>query len=276
MQSGRLIRCLPWISASLLVASCAAQVMQPTGTFPSAGPFDQHERPRAPGSTQAPVRVPQQPAGANSTPVANGAKAPNGPGSPANPPSPPAAPRPTLPPSLLDKPAQPATITLNKGVLAIHADNSSLSDILHNLSSSSGMAIDGFHQDQRVFGVYGPGNPRDVLSSLLQGAGYNFLLVGTTDKGTPREVVLTTRSGGGPVTASPAQPDEPADEDNGDNGDNNNSFPQPEPPAQEQQPPSTPPGAEVAPPTAPDGHVKTPAEIIQELQRMRQQQQNPQ
>ena len=52
MQSKGLIRCLPWLSASLLVASGAAQVMQPTGTFPPGPrqrqiqpPPQQHEKP---------------------------------------------------------------------------------------------------------------------------------------------------------------------------------------------------------------------------------------
>ncbi len=252
MQSGRLIRCLPWLSAGLLVASCAAQVMQPTGTFPGRAPAQaaQHEEKPAP----------QVHIGAVATP------APSAPAS-----------APLRAPSLLDKPAQPAHVTLENGILAVHADNSSLSDILHQLSSSSGMTIDGFHQDQRVFGVYGPGSPRDVLSSLLMDAGYNFLLVGTTEKGTPKQVILTARAGGGaPSTTAPAEPDmdAPPDEDNGDNGDNNANFPPPEPNPPDQ--PSTPPGAGTTPPTNPDGHVKTPAEIIQELQRMRQQQQNPQ
>jgi hypothetical protein len=177
-----------------------------------------------------------------------------------------------LPPSLLDKPAQPAKVTLNDGALAIHADNSSLSEILHHLASS-GMSVDGFQQDQRVFGVYGPGDPRDILSELLQDAGYNFLMVGATEQGTPRQIVLTTRSGGSvPSGAGKTQPDTDAQPDEGDDDNSgNNNFP-PESPAPDQ---AAPPGAATSPPDA-DGHVKSPAEIIQELQRMRQQQQNPQ
>jgi hypothetical protein len=176
---------------------------------------------------------------------------------------------PALPPSLMDKPAEPAKITLGDGVLAIHADNSSLSAILDHLAASSGMTVDGFVRDQRIFGTYGPGKPEDILSGLLQDAGYNFVMAGTTDKGTPKEIVLTTRSGGG-ATATPSKPDSEDQPDENDD-DSNNQAPEPQMPEQMAPPPSP----ETAPPN-PGEQVRTPAEIIQELQRMRQQQQNPQ
>lgn len=252
MRSTRLIRCLPWISAVLLMASCSGQVMGHPGILPGQAPGHEpihhppvHHATAAPQATSAP-----QPTVA--TGVVKG---------------------PALPPSLMDKPAQPAKVTLDGGLLTIHANNSSLSAILQQLTSSAGMSVDGFQQDQRVFGIYGPGNPRDVLSGLLQGAGYNFLMVGTTKQGTPQEIVLTARSGGA-VTGSPAQPepDETADED--DNGDNSVPPPPPQPPMVQRPEPI--PGASTAPQQNPEGRVKTPAEIIQELQRLRQQQQNPQ
>ncbi len=257
MQSGRLIRCLPWFSAALLAVSCAAQVMQQPGTMPGQDPAGQ--RPGQ-GSGQDSSHASQPPAAA-APDVHVGAISSNAAG--------PAADSPALPPSLMDKPAQPARITLRDGLLTIKADNSSLSAILQHLSSTDGMSVDGFQKDQRVFGIYGPGNPRDVLSGLLQDAGYNFLIVGTTDKGIPKEIVLTANSGAAGATSGPAQMEPEAQPDEDDNDNNSNNFP-PEPPMPER---TAPPGAAVAPP---NGQVKTPAEIIQELQRLRQQQQNPQ
>lgn len=177
---------------------------------------------------------------------------------------------PSLPPSLADKPAEPAQVTLHDGLLSIRADNSSLSQILNKLASSSGMTVDGFQKDQRVFGLYGPGNPRDILSSLLQDAGYNFLLVGTTGEGTPREVVLTARGNASAIPSQPS-PETPSSDD-----DNNDgmmiSTPDQGMPEQQPVPAAMAPGAD-----NPNGRAKTPAEIIQELQRLRQQQQqNPQ
>ena len=49
--------------------------------------------------------------------------------------------------------------------------------------------------DERIFGTYGPGPARDVLSQLLDGSGYNVLMVGDRGAGTPRRIVLTIRSG---------------------------------------------------------------------------------
>lgn len=255
MQSERLRRCLPWLTASLFVATCAAQVMQQPGTLPGRGPVPP---PAAQGSGQAPEH-PAASSGSAAKPTPSTDH--------------PAAASPELPPSLLDKPAEPAKITLNDGLLAIHADNSSLSAILRHLTASTGMVVDGFQQDQRVFGVYGPGKPADVLSSLLTDAGYNFLLVGSTEQGTPREIVLTTSKGGNATSGSgQAQPQPAAQPDSDDSDDSgSNNFPT-EPPSPDR---SNPPGAS-APAGNSDGQVKTPAEIIQELQRLRQQPPNPQ
>lgn len=162
-----------------------------------------------------------------------------------------------LPPSLLDKPAGHASVTLSGGSLAVRANNSSLSDILKDLSSTSGMTVDGFEKDTRVFGVYGPGTPRDVISELLDGAGYNFLMVGSTDAGTPREIVLTTRGNAplaNPQPGSISQPDE-------DDEPINNPMEQVAPPM-------------LPTPMQPDQRQqpRTPQEMLQELQRIRQQQ----
>jgi len=159
--------------------------------------------------------------------------------------------------SLLDKPAQPARVTLNGGSLSVDANNSSLSQILNDLASSSGMTIDGLGQDQRVFGIYGPGNPRDILSSLLDGAGYNFLMVGATPTGTPRAIVLTARSNA-PLTAS--QNGGPSRQEEDDEPPGANNYP-PEP---EMEP--------ARPQDAAPGQPRSPAEMMQEMQRIRQQQ----
>jgi hypothetical protein len=48
----------------------------------------------------------------------------------------------------------------------------------------------------RIFGAYGPGQPRDVLSQLLEGSGYNVLMIGDQGQGAPRQIVLTPRRSG--------------------------------------------------------------------------------
>jgi hypothetical protein len=143
----------------------------------------------------------------------------------------------------------------------VDANNSSLSKILDDLAASSGMTVDGLSaKDQRVFGIYGPGNPRDVLSSLLDGAGYNFLMVGTTQTGTPREIVLTARSNA-PLSTQNSGPSTPEPED---------EEPPPNNYPDEANPPGRPPGM------MPNGQPRSPAETMQERNRqMQQQQQQP-
>jgi hypothetical protein len=160
-----------------------------------------------------------------------------------------------LPPSLLDKPAEVPRVTLNAGSLSVNANNSSLSEILKNLATSTGMTVDGFDKDTRVFGVYGPGRPTDVIASLLDGAGYNFLMVGSTVAGTPREIVLTTR-GNAPISAPQPSSSQPEEDDE----------PVNVPPVEQAAPPPT-------PPTDQPHQPRTPQEMLQELQRIRQQQQ---
>jgi hypothetical protein len=93
-----------------------------------------------------------------------------------------------------DEAAQPAMVSLIDGKLSVDANNSDLTQILQKLSDLSGMAISGLDKGPRIFGVYGPGNSRDVLADLLVGSGYNFLIVGGAIDGTPRELVLTSQS----------------------------------------------------------------------------------
>ena len=144
-----------------------------------------------------------------------------------------AAPVPVTPPTpepphwpANDKPAD-ASVTWDSRGLLINAANSSLKQILNDVSAATGAKVEGLGADQRIFGAYGPGRARDVLSQLLEGSGYNVLMIGDQGEGTPRQIVLTARGGANTQTAAnPAQPaphaneeepdpnDEPAD-DNG-------------------------------------------------------------
>ncbi len=175
------------------------------------------------------------------------------------------APQPVGPPrdSLLQHPAKPAQVTISPGSLAIKADNSSLSQILHDISISTGMKVEGLGQDERIFGAYGPGDPREVLLSLLEGLGYNVLMVGD-DKGAPRELSLSQRSASNTL-ASAANPRNNREDEE----DEVEQEAPPAPPEQAQPVNQPPPG------NNPDGtqQPRGPAELQQELLRLRQQQQ---
>ncbi|HVW79029.1 MAG TPA: hypothetical protein VHB45_15550 [Alloacidobacterium sp.] len=89
---------------------------------------------------------------------------------------------------------EPAVITLKNGSLLVNAHNSDLAAILQEVSRLGGMTIDGAPLNTPVFGTYGPGEPHDVLTSLLLGTGYNFIMVGKTSVGMPRELLLSAKN----------------------------------------------------------------------------------
>jgi hypothetical protein len=112
-----------------------------------------------------------------------------------------------------EKPAK-AAITWDSQGLHIDAANSSLEEILMEVATLTGAKLEGFDADQRVFGAFGPGPARDVLSQLLLGSGYNVVLIGDQGQGTPRRIVLSSRHAGAATTAATAAPagsDEDAD-----------------------------------------------------------------
>jgi hypothetical protein len=112
-----------------------------------------------------------------------------------------------------EKPVE-AAITWDSKGLRIVAANSSLQQILHDVTTATGVEVEGCDDDQRVFGTYGPGPARDVLGLLLQGTGYNVMMIGDQGQGTPREVVLSSRHGGSvhPTASSPDSDDDDDDD----------------------------------------------------------------
>jgi hypothetical protein len=94
-----------------------------------------------------------------------------------------------------DKPNLASVVWDSHG-LSIDASNSSLEQILKDVSAATGAKVDGLTADQRVFGEYGPGQARDVLSQLLQGSGYNVLMIGDQGKGSPKQILLSIRQAG--------------------------------------------------------------------------------
>ncbi|MGA3159723.1 MAG: hypothetical protein ABSC77_00795 [Terracidiphilus sp.] len=153
-----------------------------------------------------------------------------------------------------EKPA-PATVTWDSQGLRINALNSSLAQILQDVSTATGATVEGFDTDQRVFGAYGPGPARDVLSQLLQGSGYNVVLVGDQGQGTPREIVLSVRRAGTPTPAAKSAPASDEDADT------------------EEQQPAHPP---VQPGFPPGKQPRTPQQMQQQMLQQRPQPGQPQ
>jgi hypothetical protein len=160
---------------------------------------------------------------------------------------------PQVAPSMLQQPAGEAQVVFSGDTLSIRADNSSLSAILHQVAGKSGMQIEGLSGDERVFGTFGPGSPRDVLADLLNGTAYNVVLLGDLSNGAPRQLILTPTTHGGAAMPPPPQA----------NTDEASNEPEPEPPP----PPPEPTPSGTTPPPTPG--VKTPQQLFEQLQRMR-------
>ena len=164
-----------------------------------------------------------------------------------------------------DHPTQ-ATIEWNSQGLRIDAANSSLQQILKEVSTTTGTTVSGVGADQRIFGTYGPGPARDVLSQLLVGSGYNVLMIGDQGQGTPRQIVLSKR---------PSGPASPSMKNNSSQGSEDNSsadVEEPQPPPQPEPPPPAPQPPPNAPPNfGPNGQPRTPQQILQEMQQRQQQ-----
>ena len=109
-----------------------------------------------------------------------------------------ASPAPILP---ANQPPTQARVSWDSRGLRIEASNSSLDQILRQVAADTGAKLEGLIQDQRVFGSYGPGPESDVLWKLLDGSGYNVLMIGGRDA-TPLEIVLSARSSTSPLTAA--------------------------------------------------------------------------
>jgi hypothetical protein len=161
-----------------------------------------------------------------------------------------------------DRPSE-ATVTWDSHGLRIVAANSSLAQILKDVATQTGATQEGLNKDERIFGVYGPGPARDVIGQLLDGSGYNVLLIGDLGQGTPRQIVLTARSTGNAQPGSVSHPGPASDEDT----EVEQEAQQPEPPPVEQG--SQPPAGMAAPP--PGGVPMRSPQAIQELQQRQQQ-----
>ena len=104
-----------------------------------------------------------------------------------------------------NKEPERAHVTWDSHGLKVEASNSSLQAVLREISTVTGARIEGFSRDQRIFGTYGPGPAREVLSRLLDGSGYNVLMVGGTGDAPPRQVLLSTAGAAGPQPPPSAQ-----------------------------------------------------------------------
>jgi len=96
-------------------------------------------------------------------------------------------------------PTNGVTVQFGNGVLAIHARNATLSEVLFQIQKGTGaeIAIPAGTEQDRVSADFGPGTPSEVMAQLLNGSGLNFVVVGSpSDPNQLRSVLLSRKTGG--------------------------------------------------------------------------------
>jgi hypothetical protein len=197
-------------------------------------------------------------------------------------PAPPPAPPPP-PPTLEQMPAVLPKVSFSDGMLTIVAQNSTLGDILRAVRTQTGAAVEiPPNATERVVIHLGPGAPRDVLAALLNGSRFNYVMLGSpTNPAKVDRVILTSKSGTVPDAGAAPVPgaqnqaaavpmDEPdaqsaADSAEGpsDDGAENSANSVANDEGEKQSPDSRP-------------QVKTPEQLLRELQMQQQLQQQQQ
>jgi hypothetical protein len=162
-----------------------------------------------------------------------------------------------------DKPAQPATIRFQDGLLTVHAKNASLTQILEETASQTGMTLEGTPEDERVFGDFGPAPVTKVLAQLLDGGPSNYMVFGKKENLAPRSLVVSPK---GSLAPGGRPPEARSTVVSSDDEDDDDDAPVAQVPL---RPIPTPQQAE---PNGPSPGIRTPQQILDEMERRRQEQ----
>ena len=91
-------------------------------------------------------------------------------------------------------PQHHSQVTLDHGRLTVVATNASLNGLIREIARQTGMKITGSVAEDRVFGTYGPDDPQRILATLLDGTGTN-ILIRSSAADAPLQLILTPRTG---------------------------------------------------------------------------------
>jgi len=188
---------------------------------------------------------------------------------------------PAPPPTLEEQAPAPPQVTYKNGQLAIDSRNATLSQVLRSVQAQTGASVEipPGAGNERVVATLGPGQPKDVLASLLNGSKFNYVILGEANNpGAVQKVILMASVGGTsaapvattaqsmPLPPQQQQAVEPPEED----------YQQASEPEVENQAAQPMPGSENLNPGVVNPAGRTPEQMLQELQRMQEQQQQMQ
>jgi hypothetical protein len=196
----------------------------------------------------------------------------------------PAQPAPEITPE--HGPSSPPQVNLQGGQLTIVARNSTMSDVLNAVRQKTGANVDmPAGSGERVVGQFGPGAPRDVMAQLLNGSHYDYVLLGSAaDPHALNKIVLMAKSNGPEPAPTPQQNQQQQGENENlqavpevesENPVENSGEATPNMQEQPQEEPQPDQGDQSQDQQNGNGPVvKTPEQLLRELQQQQQQQQN--
>jgi hypothetical protein len=185
-------------------------------------------------------------------------------------------PPPPLPPE--KQPPTPPKVSFQDGLLTIESTNSKLGDILSSVRNKAGIQFEGMDSGvERVAAKLGPAPADEVLSSLLQGSRFDYVILGHSGDPHTVERVLLSARGTAPTlgNAAPTKP-QPTEEEAEEAATEEQPQPPPElPPDGQAQVPQVPPPS-LTPASIPSG-VPTPEQMLERIkeQQQKNQQQGP-
>ena len=130
---------------------------------------------------------------------------------PAPPVGQPETPAPEAQPSAPPPPPKKVDVAMQDGKMSLTSDKASLAEVLNELRSQTGadIVIPPGAEREEVAVSLGPASPREVISQLLNGSRYNFIILGGNgDANGVAKLILTPKTAGGVIPQ--AEPDDPA------------------------------------------------------------------
>ncbi len=213
-------------------------------------------------------------------------------------PDPPVVQAPPPPPPTPEQMAPVApNVSYQSGQLTIQSNNATLAQVLRSVQAKTGASFDipSSANSERVVAQLGPGQPKDILATLLNGSKFNYIILGSPNQpGSVQKVILTPRQNA-PAINSAQNPIQQAQQQEA-QAEEDYTPPEPTPSEDNSAPANQPPpgvfrpgsngptqpnqNGEFPPPTQqqdnngqPQQGAKSPEQLLQELQRMQQQQQ---
>ncbi len=116
----------------------------------------------------------------------------------------------------VDPPKPPLEVSFRNGLLAIHSDKATLSEVLYAVQQRTGaeVSIAAGAEQERVVADVGPAPAAEVLAKLLNGSKFNFLILSAAND--PRQldrVILSPRAEGMVMPLPPVQTAEDSEDD---------------------------------------------------------------